>query len=194
MIGRRLEGRGKALPSGKTCRILRQLVVSLMMLALSSCDVMAAGRGSSFANSRNSAFSFSLRLRAAFLLFSFIAFLHRAYKVHHQRGRRRRRRRRRMHRNPNLTRLSLSPRRRHALRVLEHNTDITTRLLMTHNLNDSVGLIPHPPTWKAVHDQPSFSYTFIEFIYLLTQCVHPSLMDNMKKCYYSKYITVIRSK
>lgn len=44
-----------------------------MTLALSSWLVIADGRGSSFANSRNSAFSFSLLVRAAFLDFSFIA-------------------------------------------------------------------------------------------------------------------------
>ena len=43
-----------------------------MMDALSSWEVMAAGSGSNLANSRNSAFSFSLLLLAAFLLFSFI--------------------------------------------------------------------------------------------------------------------------
>lgn len=43
-----------------------------MTEALSSCEVMADGRGSSLASSRNSAFSFSLRERAAFLLFSFM--------------------------------------------------------------------------------------------------------------------------
>lgn len=44
-----------------------------MTEALSSCDVMADGRGSILASSINSAFSFSLRLLAAFLLFSFIS-------------------------------------------------------------------------------------------------------------------------
>lgn len=47
-------------------------MVSLMMLALSNCVVMAAGRGSSFASSKNSWFSLTRRDRAAFLLFSFI--------------------------------------------------------------------------------------------------------------------------
>lgn len=41
--------------------------------ALSSCDVICDGSGNSLANSRNSAFSFSRRDLAAFLLFSFIA-------------------------------------------------------------------------------------------------------------------------
>lgn len=63
----------KHLPSGKTCRILRYDVVSRMIEALSNCDVIALGSGRSFASSRNSAFSFSRRDRAAFLLFSFIA-------------------------------------------------------------------------------------------------------------------------
>jgi hypothetical protein len=44
-----------------------------MIDALSNCDVMALGSGRSFANSKNSEFSFSRRERAAFLLFSFIA-------------------------------------------------------------------------------------------------------------------------
>jgi ATP-dependent protease HslVU (ClpYQ) peptidase subunit len=44
-----------------------------MIDALSNCDVMALGSGRSFANSKNSAFSFSRLERAAFLLFSFIA-------------------------------------------------------------------------------------------------------------------------
>ena len=61
------------LPSGNTCRIFRYDVVSLMIDALSNCDVMALGNGSSFASSKNSAFSFSRRERAAFLLFSFMA-------------------------------------------------------------------------------------------------------------------------
>lgn len=60
-------------PSGNTCRIFRYDVVSRMMEALSSCDVMAQGSGSSLARSRNSAFSFSRRDLAAFLLFSFMA-------------------------------------------------------------------------------------------------------------------------
>lgn len=61
------------LPSGKTCRIFRYDVVSRIIEALSNCDVMALGSGRSFASSRNSAFSFSRRDRAAFLLFSFMA-------------------------------------------------------------------------------------------------------------------------
>uniref|UniRef100_A0A8W7Q3Q4 Uncharacterized protein n=1 Tax=Anopheles coluzzii TaxID=1518534 RepID=A0A8W7Q3Q4_ANOCL len=61
------------LPSGNTARIFRYDVVSRMIDALSSCDVIALGSGSSFASSRNSAFSFSRLDRAAFLLFSFIA-------------------------------------------------------------------------------------------------------------------------
>lgn len=61
-----------ALPSGKTILILRQLVVSLMIEALSSCEVMAEGSGSSLASSQNSLFSFSRRVRAAFFDFSFI--------------------------------------------------------------------------------------------------------------------------
>lgn len=61
------------LPSGNTCRIFRYDVVSLMIDALSNCDVIAHGSGRSFANSKNSEFSFSRRERAAFLLFSFIA-------------------------------------------------------------------------------------------------------------------------
>ena len=60
-------------PSGNTCRIFRYEVVSRMIEALSNCDVMALGSGRSFASSRNSAFSFSRRDRAAFLLFSFMA-------------------------------------------------------------------------------------------------------------------------
>lgn len=44
-----------------------------MIDALSNCDVIAHGSGRSFANSKNSEFSFSRRERAAFLLFSFIA-------------------------------------------------------------------------------------------------------------------------
>jgi hypothetical protein len=60
-------------PSGKTCRIFRYDVVNLIMDALSNCDVMALGNGNNLANSKNSAFSFSRRDRAAFLLFSFIA-------------------------------------------------------------------------------------------------------------------------
>lgn len=48
-------------------------MVKRMMEALSSCDVMALGRGNNLASSINSAFSFSRRDRAAFLLFSFIA-------------------------------------------------------------------------------------------------------------------------
>lgn len=60
-------------PSGKTCLIFRYDVVSLITEALSSCDVMAAGKGSNFPSSRNSAFSFSLRDLAAFLLFSFMS-------------------------------------------------------------------------------------------------------------------------
>lgn len=60
-------------PSGKTCRIFRYDVVSRIIDALSSCDVMALGRGNSLASSINSAFSFSRLDRAAFLLFSFIA-------------------------------------------------------------------------------------------------------------------------
>jgi hypothetical protein len=61
------------LPSGNTCRIFRYEVVSRMIEALSNCDVIALGSGRSFASSRNSAFSFSRRDRAAFLLFSFMA-------------------------------------------------------------------------------------------------------------------------
>lgn len=61
------------LPSGNTCRIFRYDVVSRMIEALSNCDVIALGSGRSFASSRNSAFSFSRRDRAAFLLFSFMA-------------------------------------------------------------------------------------------------------------------------
>lgn len=61
------------LPSGNTCRIFRYDVVSRMIEALSNCDVIAHGNGSSLASSRNSAFSFSRRDRAAFLLFSFMA-------------------------------------------------------------------------------------------------------------------------
>lgn len=44
-----------------------------MTEALSSCEVIAAGSGSNLANSQNSVFSFSRRVRAAFLLFSFMA-------------------------------------------------------------------------------------------------------------------------
>jgi hypothetical protein len=44
-----------------------------MIDALSNCDVIALGNGRSLASSKNSAFSFSRRDRAAFLLFSFIA-------------------------------------------------------------------------------------------------------------------------
>jgi hypothetical protein len=44
-----------------------------MIEALSNCVVIALGSGRSFANSRNSAFSFSRLDRAAFLLFSFMA-------------------------------------------------------------------------------------------------------------------------
>lgn len=44
-----------------------------MIEALSNCDVIAHGSGKSLAKSRNSAFSFSRRDRAAFLLFSFMA-------------------------------------------------------------------------------------------------------------------------
>lgn len=61
------------LPFGKTCLILRYEVVSRMTEALSNCDVIALGRGSNLANSKNSVFSFSRLVRAAFLLFSFIA-------------------------------------------------------------------------------------------------------------------------
>lgn len=43
------------------------------MEALSSCEVLLVVNGSSLASSKNSAFSFSLRLLAAFLLFSFIS-------------------------------------------------------------------------------------------------------------------------
>lgn len=45
------------------------------MDALSNCDVMAAGNGNNLASSVNSAFSFSLLDLAAFLLFSFIAWI-----------------------------------------------------------------------------------------------------------------------
>lgn len=61
------------LPSGKTWRIFKYDVVSRMTEALSSCEVIAAGSGSNLANSQNSVFSFSRRVRAAFLLFSFMA-------------------------------------------------------------------------------------------------------------------------
>jgi hypothetical protein len=44
-----------------------------MTEALSKLLVIKAGSGKSLASSRNSAFSFSLRVLAAFLLFSFIA-------------------------------------------------------------------------------------------------------------------------
>jgi len=47
-----------------------------MMEALSSWLVMADGSGSSFASSKNSAFSFSRRVLAAFFDFSFIACSH----------------------------------------------------------------------------------------------------------------------
>lgn len=61
------------LPSGNTCLIFRYDVVSLIMEALSNCDVIALGSGNNLARLKNSSFSFSLRVRAAFLLFSFIA-------------------------------------------------------------------------------------------------------------------------
>lgn len=60
-------------PSGKTCRILRYEVVSRITDALSSCCVITGGKGNNFPSSLNSIFSFSRRLRAAFLLFSFIS-------------------------------------------------------------------------------------------------------------------------
>lgn len=60
-------------PSGKTCLNFRYDVVSRIIDALSNCEVIALGKGSNFANSRNSAFSFSRRDLAAFLLFSFMA-------------------------------------------------------------------------------------------------------------------------
>lgn len=61
------------LPSGNSCRSFRYEVVSRMTEALSNCDVEELGSGRSFASSINSAFSFSRRERAAFLLFSFMA-------------------------------------------------------------------------------------------------------------------------
>lgn len=61
------------LPSGNTCLIFRYDVVNLIMDALSNCDVIALGSGNNLARLKNSSFSFSLRVRAAFLLFSFIA-------------------------------------------------------------------------------------------------------------------------
>lgn len=73
LVGMCCEPQASPRPSGNTWRIFRYEVVSLMMEALSSCDVMALGSGSNLANSRNSAFSFSRRERAAFLLFSFMA-------------------------------------------------------------------------------------------------------------------------
>jgi hypothetical protein len=60
------------IPSGNTALILRYEVVSRIIDALSNWLVIAAGNGSNLANSRNSAFSFSLRDRAAFFDFSFI--------------------------------------------------------------------------------------------------------------------------
>lgn len=61
------------LPSGNTCLNFKNDVVNRMMDALSNCCVITAGNGNNFPSSVNSVFSFSRLVRAAFLLFSFMA-------------------------------------------------------------------------------------------------------------------------